>query len=158
MTKILFLISVIANVAWAGKPVGKEKFVIYPVKHITVSINRSPAAVYEFIANPENLPQWAQGLSRSSIVKSGDSWIADSPMGKVKIKFAEKNNFGVVDHDVTLPSGEVNHNPMRVVPNGQGSEVLFTLFRLPKASDKDFNEDAKMVEGDLQRLKALLEK
>ena len=159
MTKIFVsLIFIFASAALAGKPAGKEKVVIYPVKHIAVSINRSPAAVYEFVANPENLPEWAQGLSRSSIMKSGDTWIADSQMGQVKIKFAEKNSFGVVDHDVTLPSGEVNHNPMRVVPNGAGSEVVFTLFRLPKASDKDFNAAAKMVESDLQRLKTLLEK
>jgi hypothetical protein len=33
-----------------------------------------------------------------------------------------------LDHDVTLPSGETLSNPMRVVPNGTGSEVVFTLF------------------------------
>lgn len=130
----------------------------FPARHISVSINRGPKEVYKFASNPENLPQWAEGLSRSSIQKSGDEWIADSPMGVVKVKFLEENRFGVIDHDVTLPTGEVVHNPLRVVKNGDGSEVIFTLFRLPQMSDSDFERDAQMVERDLQKLKSLLEK
>jgi hypothetical protein len=39
---------------------------------------------------PENFPQWAEGLS-GSIKKIGDEWLAEAPMGTVKIKFAEIN-------------------------------------------------------------------
>ena len=35
---------------------------------------------------------------------------------------------GVPDHDV-LESGVTVHNPIRVVPNGSGSTVIFTLMR-----------------------------
>jgi hypothetical protein len=128
------------------------------VKHISISIDRSVKDVYRFASAPENLPLWAEGLSRSLVQKSGDEWIADSPMGKVKIKFAEENRFGIMDHDVTLPSGEVVHNPLRVVKNLKGSEIIFTLFRLPQMSDADFARDAEMVLKDLLRLKDLLEK
>lgn len=131
---------------------------MFSVRNINVSIKRSPADVYDFTSNPENLPQWAEGLSGSTVTKSGDFWVSESPMGKIKIKFAEKNNFGVLDHDVTLPSGETNHNPFRVLKNGDGSEVIFTLYRLPKVSDQDFEKDAKQVEKDLKKLKSLLEK
>lgn len=101
---------------------------MYKAEHISQSIERDWRDVYDFASNPENLPQWASGLSRSSIRKSGEVWVADSPMGEVKIKFAERNDYGVLDHDVTLPSGEVNHNPLRVVKNGSGCEVIFTLY------------------------------
>ena len=129
----------------------------YPARQISVSIDRPADAVYRFAANPENLPQWAAGLSRASLVRDGDEWIAQSPMGTVKIRFAEDNAFGVIDHDVTLPSGEINHNPLRVVKNGTGSEIIFTLFRLPRMTDEDFEKDAAMVKQDLSRLKAILE-
>jgi hypothetical protein len=46
---------------------------------------------------------------------------------------------------------------MRVVPNNDGSEVIFTLYRRPGASDQMFDGDAKAVRGDLLKLKALLE-
>ena len=129
----------------------------FMAKHISVSINRSAVQVYEFASNPENLPNWAAGLS-DSIKKINEDWVAEAPMGRVKVKFAEKNKFGVLDHDVTLPSGVKVYNPMRVLPNNDGSELVFTLYRRPDVSDQEFADDAKSVEKDLAKLKTLLEK
>lgn len=78
-------------------------------------------------------------------------------MGPVVISFARRNEFGVVDHDVTLPSGETVYNPMRVIPDGDNSEVVFTLRRAPEMTDDDFKRDAAAVAADLQALKRLLE-
>jgi uncharacterized membrane protein len=125
-------------------------------KHISVSINRPANEVYEFASNPANLPQWAAGLSGSIENVKGD-WIAGSPMGRVKVEFAEKNKFGILDHDVTLPSGEKIYNPMRVFPNDDGSEVIFTLYQRSDLSDQMFAEDAEAVAKDLEKLKSLLE-
>jgi hypothetical protein len=126
------------------------------VRHISVSIDRPPEEVYAFASDPENLPKWATGLS-GSIKNVHGEWIADSPMGKVKIRFVEANRFGVLDHEVVLESGVRIWNPMRVVARGSGSEVIFTLFRQPDMSDEKFAEDAKWVEKDLRKLKGLLE-
>jgi hypothetical protein len=129
----------------------------YPVvRHLSVSIQRPPAEVYEFAANPENLPLWAKGLS-GSIEKVDGDWIANAPMGKVKVRFVERNALGVLDHDVILESGARVHNPMRVVANDEGSEIIFTLFRRPDMSDDDFAADAHAVERDLAALRSLLE-
>jgi hypothetical protein len=80
------------------------------VEHMSVSIDRPPDVVYAFAAEPSNAPAWATGLA-GTMKKEGDEWIADSPLGKVKVRFAEKNAYGVLDHDVTLPSGVTIHNP-----------------------------------------------
>ena len=125
-------------------------------KHISVSINLSAPQVYEFASNPENLPQWAAGLS-GTISKVDDDWIAESPMGMIKIKFAERNEFGILDHYVTLPSGPEFYNPMRVFANDRGSEIVFTLYRQPNMTDQTFAEDAATIERDLRALKTLLE-
>lgn len=127
------------------------------VRHIHVFIGRPPQTVYDFASKPETLPKWATGLG-GSIRKEKGEWIADSPMGRIKIRMAKKNAFGVLDHDVVLESGVTVHNPMRVVSNGAGSEVIFTLFRQRDMSDEKFLEDAKWVEKDLTNLKNLLEK
>lgn len=129
----------------------------FMAKHISVSINRPATEVYEFASNPGNLPKWAAGLG-GSIRKIGEDWIADSPRGAVKVKFADKNKFGILDHDVTLASGVRVYNPMRVFPNGDGSELVFTLYWRTGMSEQMFVEDAKAVTKDLQELKALLEK
>jgi hypothetical protein len=56
-----------------------------------------------------------------------------------------------------MPSGVEVYIPMRVVANGDGSEVIFTLFRTPGMSDAVLERDIGLVEGDLATLKELLE-
>tara|TARA_R110000764_G_scaffold130507_2_gene218380 strand:+ start:46805 stop:47206 length:402 start_codon:yes stop_codon:yes gene_type:complete len=130
---------------------------MHDVKHISTYIHRTPEDVYAFASNPENLPTWAAGLARSEVKKDGNAWVAEAPFGKAKIRFAEANTFGVMDHDVELDSGVVIHNPMRVVPNGDGSEFIFTLLRQTGMSDDQFADDAHAVTKDLRTLKELLE-
>ncbi len=131
---------------------------MHDVQHVSVSIHRRPADVYEFASDPRNLPCWAAGLARSEVRQEGDEWVADAPFGKVRVKFAQKNPHGVLDHDVRLESGVTIHNPMRVVPNGEGSEFIFTLIRQPGTSDQKFAADKAAVEKDLRTLKELLER
>jgi uncharacterized protein YndB with AHSA1/START domain len=126
------------------------------VLHLGVSIARPPAEVYDFVVDPRNLPRWASGLG-SSVERVGEDWIAASPMGKVKVRFVERNDLGVLDHYVTLESGQTVHVPLRVLPRGAGSELVFTLFRAPGTSDEAFAADARTVEKDLRALKGLLE-
>lgn len=127
------------------------------VQNISIYIDRPPAEVYEFASDPMNLPRWAAGLARAEVKRDGAEWLVEAPFGKARVKFAEKNNFGVLDHDVILESGVTVHNPMRVVPNGKGSEFLFTLIRQPGMSDEQFAKDRQAVEADLKALKQLLE-
>ena len=123
---------------------------------INMPINRSPADVYEFASHPECFPKWVQSFCQS-VNKSGDEWFMETPGGPAGIRFVPANKFGVLDHVVTLPDGRSILNPMRVVANGEGSEVLFTFFQLPKLSDKEFARDAGIVEADLNTLKWVLE-
>lgn len=131
---------------------------MHDVQHVSITIARPPSEVYEFASNPENMPRWAAGLARSEMKRDGDEWIADAPFGRVRVKFAPRNSFGVMDHDVTLESGETVHNPMRVVPHGEGSEFMFTLIRRPGMSDDQFAKDKAAVDNDLKTLKELLER
>ena len=131
---------------------------MHDVQHISIYIHRVPNAVYTFASKPENLPRWAAGLASSEVKHDGEAWVANAPFGKVRIRFAESNSFGVMDHDVELDSGVVVHNPMRVVPNGDGSEFIFTLLRRPGMSEEQFAADARAVDKDLRALKELLER
>lgn len=123
---------------------------------LTCSIQRPPSEVYEFAANPENLPKWIRSFCLS-VKRSGDEWLMETPTGVMSIRFVPTNEFGVLDYRVTLPDGQPVLNPMRVVANGDGSEVMFTLFQLPGMSDEQFATDAGMAEADLRTLKTILE-
>jgi hypothetical protein len=124
--------------------------------HISEWIDRRAADVYEYASDPAHLPQWAPGLG-NSVENVGGRWFVETSSGRVGVAFAERNKYGVLDHEVTLPSGEVIYNPMRVVPCGDGCEVLFSLRRLPDMSDEDFARDAGLVQADLIRLKHVVE-
>jgi len=125
-------------------------------RHVSELIDRPAAEVYEYASDPANLPNWAPGLG-SSVENIDGHWFVETESGRVGVAFAERNKYGVLDHDVTLPSGEVIYNPMRVVPNGDGCEVVFSVRRLPDMSDDDFARDAGLVQADLTRLKHVLE-
>jgi hypothetical protein len=125
-------------------------------RHLSVSINRDAREVYNFVCVPENFTRWASGLGKS-LNKVNGEWVAETLDGPVKIKFSERNEFGVLDHWVS-PTPELEiYIPMRVILNGRGCELLFTLFRLADMSDEKFAADAEWVKRDLTSLKQLLE-
>lgn len=126
-------------------------------RHVSVTIERSPDDVYDYAADPANLPVWASGLG-SSIEHADGRWVAESPMGPVTVAFVAHNTLGVLDHEVTLASGETVYNPMRVVARGEGSEVVFTVRTYPAQSESDFVRDVAAVSADLKALKRILEK
>ncbi|GAA1796501.1 SRPBCC family protein [Planosporangium flavigriseum] len=125
-------------------------------KHLSERIDRPAAEVYEYVSNPANLPEWAPGFG-SSVENVDGKWFAETTIGRVGIAFVPRNGYGVLDHDVTLPSGQTIYNPVRVIPDRSGCEVVFTLRRLPDMSDEDFTRDAGLVATDLARLKHVLE-
>ena len=128
-----------------------------PARIIHISIEHDWREVARFVLNPANMAQWAAGLG-AGFERRGEHWVADGgPIGKIEVRFAPYNEFGVADHDVTMPDGTTVQNALRVVPNGDGAEVMFTLLRQPAMSDADFEADAAHVQKDLSKLKSILE-
>jgi hypothetical protein len=123
---------------------------------LSMRIERGFDEAYEFLAVPENFPRWASGLGRS-LERANGEWIAQGPDGPVRVGFAERNPYGVLDHHVTTGAGKEIHIPLRLIRNGRGCEILLTLFRAPDTGDEAFERDAEWVMRDLNTLKALLE-
>ncbi len=125
-------------------------------RFVHVTIDAPPERVYAFAADPANLPRWAPNFARS-VRSAGTGWIVEMDEGAAELRFATPNDLGVLDHWVRLPSGETFYNPMRVVANGSGSVIAFTLFGQPGWSEARIDQDAARVRADLDRLKALIE-
>jgi hypothetical protein len=122
---------------------------------ISLSIQRDWREVYAFAAAPENFRHWASGLG--SLRREAGQWIADTPDGPLRVRFTPPNDFGILDHHVIPASGDEIYIALRVIANGAGSEIVFTLFRQPGMSDERFAADADWVRRDLETLKRLLE-
>jgi hypothetical protein len=125
-------------------------------RKLSVSIHRPAAEVYEFLSLPENFPKWASGLGASQR-RAGADWIAETADGPATVCFTERNSRGVLDHSVQLPRGASVYVPLRVIANGDGCELVLTLFRQPEMSDEKFAADAAWVTRDLQVAKRILE-
>jgi hypothetical protein len=119
----------------------------------SISIDRNWQTLYEAIWRPEIFSKWASGLTESDLRRVGTGWIADGPEGPVTISFTPHNDYGVMDHVVETEDGRHVHIPLRVIANGDGAEVMLTLFRQPGMTDEDFARDAKWITRDLRALK-----
>ncbi|MGO1560878.1 hypothetical protein CZ771_03030 [Actinomycetales bacterium JB111] len=125
-------------------------------RHISRVIAAPAERVYAFAAEPDNLPAWAAGLASAEVTRRGEDLVVASPMGEVTVRFVPRNDLGVLDHVVTLPTGEAVLNPLRVVAHPDGCEVIFTVRRLAM-TEEQFDADCAAVAADLDRLRGLVE-
>lgn len=127
-----------------------------PSRALSITIDRPARVVYDFVRTPTNLPAWASGLA-TSVRQEGDHWIGESDFWTMAFAFVPENEYLIADHFVTVPSGEQVLNPVRVIPNDDGADVVFTVIRERNQSADAFEAVLGVVDGDLHRLKAVLE-
>lgn len=123
---------------------------------VHTSILVSPQDLVTFLRDMESWKSWAPWV-QSVARLSANSWRVESDTGAMTFRFVEPNSLGVLDHDVTLESGATVFNAMRVVPNGDGSELVMIVFQRPQMSAEEFENDIQAVKADLERLKAAAE-
>lgn len=131
---------------------------IHESRPVGIVIDAPADEVYSFLVDPSNLPLWAAGLAESDVEEVDGHWFADSPMGRVEVVFAPRNPFGVADHRVITAEGRVFDNPLRVLANGDGAEVAFTVRRYEGMTLEQWDEDCGRVAADLETLRGLLER
>ena len=127
-----------------------------PSVTLSVSIARAPGDVARFVADARNLPRWA-GAFCKSVRPDGEHWRVQTDEGEFGLRFLASVEHGVLDHVVEVAEDVQVFVPMRVVPNGEGSEVLFTLFRLPAMTEPRWQTDLAMVKADLESLRVAME-
>ena len=123
---------------------------------VSVSIFRDARETYEYIRATSHLTEWATGLG--AVTGEVDDVVQiDTPNGPGTLKFAPPNDFGILDHTIALESGAVTEVPMRVLSNGDGCEVMLTIFQPEDMTEREFSRDANWVKRDLETLRDALE-
>lgn len=123
----------------------------------TVTIQAHPKVVFDFVANIENLPKWAAVFCQR-LRRDGSRWIVTTPGGELAIRYAADPKLGVVDMYSSPAGGAEDAAYSRVIPNGDGSEYVFSFFQTPGISDDDFARQGAALRKELGVLKGLLEK
>src|ERR1700742_3597777 len=121
------------------------------------TIGRPLSEVYEFLLEPANLACWAVDGSAAMRHLGGQFRAAETSVGPRIIRFAERNDFGILDHHIFRHAGDTPH-PVgaRVVANGAGAELIFTMFQRTEMSDSEWGLLKDAVTADLRAMQAML--
>lgn len=122
----------------------------------TVSIEASPAKVFNFLANPNNLPRWAIGFAKEIREEEG-RWVVRTATGEIGLRFFTDEQTGVVDYWISPTQGVEVLAASRVIPRGAASEYSFTQFQSEGMPDEAFAQSVQALKHELSVLKALLE-
>ena len=118
----------------------------------SISIAAPPEAVLAVVADVRRLPEWAE-FARA-VRPDGDGWIVDTGAGDLRIDVRVAPELGTVD----LLRGDPPRGAFsRVLPNGDGSEYLFTLFFGDRTDATAVEAQMATVETELETVRALSE-
>lgn len=122
----------------------------------SITIHARPSDVLAFVGDGENLPRWAIGFAKS--VRAGQGgWIVTTGQGEIPTTITVHDVAGTVDFRMAPAPGVEATAYARVVPNGAGSEFLFTQMQQPGVTDELFEQMVSAVSHELLALKALVE-
>ena len=130
---------------------------VYKAQTINVSINCPVARVYDFLADPLNLPTWLADIGPVIQHVEGSDWVAEAPAGRFTFRFCPRNSFGVLDFLVFREGDPLVPMPVRVVANGEGTELMMTVYERPGTSAVIHASEVQWIRADLSTLKSLLE-
>lgn len=95
----------------------------------SISIARPARTVFDFVADPANLPKWTNAFKRA------DAQSADlmTPEGAVPVKLdtAGQSAQGTVDWTMTFPDGSVGTAYSRITPEGEDSSIYSFVLMAP---------------------------
>ena len=121
----------------------------------SIAIAAPPEAVVELLADGTRLPEWAPQFA-SEVRAEGDHWVVDSGGRPFRIRIKASADFGTVD--IVSADDERIGSFSRVIPNGEGSEFLFTLL-FPQGTDQAaIDAQMAVVEGELETVRSLVER
>ena len=83
-------------------------------------------------------------------------WSFTGPHGKSKLKFNENKSLGILDHQYVDEESMWNV-PMRVVSNGDYSEILITLNKPDELTDEKFNKRVEELGELFNNMKQIIE-
>jgi hypothetical protein len=123
----------------------------------SVDIQAAPDKAFAFLANPMNWPQYAV-VNLRKVSPGKDGWFkAVTKFGEGEIKVDGVKEFGILDHVWKDPQASWKVYA-RVVPNGEGSTVMMTLFQPPIMTDAQFDQAMKEMDIEMAKLKEVLER
>ncbi len=117
---------------------------------ISVTVAKKTGDAFDAILNipPKMMPD----------AKINDSgwWSFTGPHGKSKLKFNENKSLGILDHQYVDEESSWDV-PMRIVSNGDVSEVVITLNKPDEITDEQFDQRVTEINELFTSMKNIIE-
>jgi hypothetical protein len=120
----------------------------------TISIQATPSDVFDLVSDASAFPRWAPAFA-PVIRRDGDHWIVERDGAETRIAVRTSRDHGTVD--ILRPEDPPTGAFMRVLPNGEASELLFTLFFAANADEQTVVAQMTTVEQELETVRSLCE-
>ncbi len=129
----------------------------FATETVTITIDAPHDQVSNDLADPASHPVWATEFFSDAAEDLGDGiWRMTVPRmgGSVHVRIDGDPALGVIDMYLA-PEGQPFGPPLpvRVVPNNDGVDVLFTLARFPGQTDDQWSEGLESMQRELENLK-----
>ena len=121
----------------------------------TTSIAAPPDAVFALLADGARLPDWAPAFAPAAEHEDGERWLIGSGDGRFAIRLRADEGARTVD--LLSPEDPARGAFLRVLPNGRGAEVLFTLFFGASAEPAAVDAQMATVGEELATVRRLAE-
>ena len=124
---------------------------------VRITIDAPFDQVVEDLSNAASHPEWGTEFFSSPASPAADGeFLAEVPRmgGEVHMKVEAHTEAGIIDlylAPVGVPFGPPL--PVRVLRNGGGVDVMFTLTRFPGQSDTDWKEGLASMSRELDKLR-----
>ena len=117
---------------------------------ITITVKKKTGDAFDAIL------QSPQKLMPDAKINADGWWSFTGPHGKSRLKFNENKSLGILDHQF-IDQESTWDVPMRVVSNGDFSDVTITLNKPTELTDKQFDQRMSEIGEMVISMKNIIE-
>lgn len=132
-----------------------------PTRTVAVTIDAPYQEVADFLADPARAHEvGTEFFSGPLRPATDDEWIAPVPMMGGDCRYRQEVDLeqGIIDIFLAAPGGDFGPPlPVRLLRNGNGIDVLWTLTRFPGTSDDEWQHGITSMQRELDGLKQRFE-
>jgi hypothetical protein len=121
----------------------------------SIAVAASPATVLAYLSDYRNLPHWAPSFAPSIRERDGQLLVRREDGGEFAIRLEVSTERGTVD--IVSAVDPRRGAFTRVIPNGEGSEYVFTLFFDPSTEPEAIAAQMMVVDDELAAVRDVCE-
>jgi hypothetical protein len=125
------------------------------ISHTLTAVLEAPKeAVFDYLAQIENLPDWADEFARELKYEDGEAKVVNG-LGELFFRIAADDETGVIDMYAGPTRDDMALFPTRVValPDGR-SAYSFTMFKAPGMPDELFEAQHRSLQREFDNIRA----